>query len=79
MTKEPLSVTRPDLVAEWHSENNGPWLRDDIRVTSSRRLSWKCTEGPDHDWQTSVNNRSYGSGCPFCAEQRASVTKSLAT
>uniref|UniRef100_A0AAU3I911 Zinc-ribbon domain-containing protein n=1 Tax=Streptomyces sp. NBC_01393 TaxID=2903851 RepID=A0AAU3I911_9ACTN len=36
--------------------------------------------GPDHRWCTTVANRARnGYGCPFCLNQRVSVTNSLAT
>jgi hypothetical protein len=47
---------------------------------SQKQFWWKCANGPDHEWQTTVANRTAnGSGCPFCARQKASITNSLAT
>ena len=40
---------------------------------------WRCSAGPDHVWQATVNDRSRGIGCPFCAGWRASITNSLAS
>lgn len=51
----------------------------DVRFGSGKRLWWRCLAGPDHVWQQRVCNRTRGSGCPFCAGARVSVTNSLAT
>jgi hypothetical protein len=39
-----------------------------IGAGSQRRLWWRCRHG--HEWQTTVNTRSRGCGCPTCATQR---------
>jgi putative zinc ribbon protein len=47
---------------------------------SGRKVWWKCPRGPDHEWRASPNNRTAGgTGCPFCAGRKVSVTNSLAT
>ena len=44
---------------------------------SKLRLWWRCPEGLDHVWQETVNNRTHGSGCPFCRGMRPSSTNNL--
>jgi putative zinc ribbon protein/hemerythrin HHE cation binding domain-containing protein len=70
----------PELVAEWHPTRNGgtgPW---EVSHGSGRKVWWKCSHGPDHEWRASPNNRTAGgTGCPFCAGRRVSVTNNLAT
>lgn len=69
----------PELVREWHPKRNGDVFPDEVRFGSHLRIWWKCTEGPDHEWQARPNGRTSGRGCPFCAGQRVSVANSLAT
>jgi hypothetical protein len=69
----------PQLVAEWDHEHNvvSP---DELLAGSSCKVWWRCAAGPDHRWRASANNRtSSGTGCPFCANRRVSVTNSLAS
>jgi hypothetical protein len=68
----------PALVAQRHPAN-APLLADEIRYASNVRLWWKCSEGLDHEWQQKVCARTGGSGCPFCAHQKLSITNCLAT
>jgi hypothetical protein len=70
----------PELAAQWHPTRNGgigPW---EVSHGSGRRVWWKCPRGADHEWRASPNNRTAGgTGCPFCAGRRVSVTNSLAS
>ncbi len=74
-----LAVIFPDLAREWHPTKNGALTPRDVTMSSSKRVFWKCRQGPDHEWQTSVADRAAaGRGCPFCAGYAVSVTNSLA-
>ena len=59
-----LGVRRADLVAELHPTMNGELYPYAIGASSHRRLWWRCSAG--HEWQTTVNTRSRGCGCPTC-------------
>ena len=79
-TKEPLSVTHPDLASQWHPTRNGDLTPQDVVAGSNKKFWWKCCKGPDHEWVAALVDRTAkGSGCPCCAGQRLSVTNSLAT
>lgn len=68
----------PRLVAEWHPHRNGDLRPERVTFGSGRKVWWKCGAGPDHEWRASPNNRTTGgTGCPFCAGRRVSVTNSL--
>lgn len=45
-------------------KNNGLTLAD-ILPNSNKRVWWKCSKG--HEWQTQINNRNKGNGCPYCS------------
>jgi hypothetical protein len=68
----------PALVAQWHPTRNGDLFPDVLRYGSGRKVWWKCTLGPDHEWCAPVTTRVRGAGCPFCTNRYASVTNSLA-
>ena len=70
----------PNLVREWHPSRNGILTPDQVSFGSGRRVWWRCSLGPDHEWRAVVQGRTTGQhGCPFCANQRVSVTNSLHT
>ncbi len=62
--KPPLSVTHPEIAIEADG-----WDPSSVTAGSGKDLQWKCSEG--HIWIARVAGRTYGSGCPFCAGQRA--------
>jgi predicted secreted protein len=72
-----LAAASPEIAAEWHPTKNGDLTPAAVTWGSGRRVWWKCQEGPDHEWQTSIANRQY-SRCPFCMNRRISVTNGLA-
>jgi len=80
-SKQPLSISRPDVAAQWHPTKNGDLTPDKVVAGSHKKVWWTCSEGPDHEWEATLKNRTSGRGrgCPFCAGQRLSVTNSLAT
>jgi len=78
--KTPLSITHPELAAEWHPTKNSDLLPDKVPAGSSKEVWWQCSKGLDHEWQATVVKRTTErQGCPFCAGRKASVTNSLAS
>eukprot|EP00899_Mesostigma_viride_P027013 jgi/Mesvir1/7497/Mv25821-RA.1 len=74
-----LTALYPQIAAELHPTKNGPGVdRSKILAGTCKKFWWKCEEGPDHEWQATVDSRtSGGSGCPCCAGRQLSVTNSL--
>ncbi|QWI77934.1 zinc-ribbon domain-containing protein (plasmid) [Bacillus mycoides] len=62
-----LATLNSELAKEWHPTKNGTLTPYDVTRSSSKRVWWKCNEG--HEWETSVNNRAYGSGCLYCSRK----------
>ncbi len=58
----------PALVGEWNYEKNGELLPDSVTAHSSKKVWWKCAQG--HEWEATINTRSYGSECPICLNRR---------
>ena len=82
--KQRVSVTnslaniRPDIAKEWHPTQNGDLGPNQLVDTSNKRVWWKCDQGPDHEWQATVDSRTRsGAGCPYCNGRKVSITNSL--
>jgi len=60
-----LTITEPELAAQWHSTKNGALLPQHITRGSRKKVWWQCERG--HEWFASVKTRSRGNGCPFCS------------
>ena len=70
----------PELLLEWHSDENGALTARDLLAGSGKKVWWKCPSGPDHFWQAPIVHRTTRkAGCPFCAGRLVSVTNCLAT
>ncbi|MDB2548032.1 zinc-ribbon domain-containing protein [Paracoccaceae bacterium] len=63
-----LTTEHPDLAAEWHQRNKKPATF--YMPKSSDKVWWQCANG--HEWQATINNRSKGKGCPYCASRKPS-------
>jgi hypothetical protein len=74
-----LSKVAPAVARQWHPTQNDDLRPRDVVAGSHRRVWWKCSKGPDHEWRTTVDNRTRaGNGCPFCARRRATAARNLA-
>jgi hypothetical protein len=79
-----LAVLAPEVAAQWHPIKNAPLTPRDVTLSSAKVIWWKCKVGPDHEWCTTVQNRTApgtrgrSGRCPFCANKKLSVTNSVA-
>lgn len=66
-----LAAQHPALAAQWdRSPGANAGDPDHVGARSNRRVNWVCEKG--HRWVATINNRTRnGSGCPFCAGNRA--------
>ena len=64
-----LQTVNPSLASEWNYEKNDGLTPMDVMSNSNKKVWWVCTKG--HEWQTSINNRTNGNGCPYCAGKKA--------
>ena len=82
MTDDPkvslLLIDFPLIASEWHpTKNEGVELKG-IRSYASKNVWWKCSKGHDHEWRTSISERTRRrSGCPFCSGRRADSKNNL--
>ena len=66
-----MATTAPTLASEWHPTRNGNLTPHDVFRSTARRFWWRDTLR--HEWEASANERSNGSGCPYCSGQRILV------
>ena len=63
----------PDLVAQWHRKNEKP--ASYYMPKSNDKVWWICEEG--HDFIASIDSRTRGTGCPYCAGRLATSENNL--
>lgn len=62
----------PEIAAEWHPEKNGTLTAEDVMPFTGRKVWWRGN-ACGHVWQTSVDKRTKGSGCPYCSGAKVLV------
>ena len=53
---------------EYNYEKNKDIKPTDVLCGSNKKVWWKCRNG--HEWESTVNNRARGRGCPICAGKK---------
>lgn len=66
-----LQLLHPDIAAEWDSDMNGSLQPNQVSCGSHKRIHWICSRG--HRYESSVNKRINGNGCPYCANKKVLV------
>jgi hypothetical protein len=74
-----LGTLNPELSQEWHPNKNDKLTPYDVLPSTNKKIWWKCPEGDDHEWQATLNNRSFGKGCPVCSGHKVVNSNSLET
>lgn len=73
-----LACVAPHVAVQLHPTKNKGVLAHDLFAGSHMKVWWRCPKGPDHVWLAAVRDRTRGgTGCPFCAGLKLSVTNSL--
>lgn len=63
-----LATIRPDLAKQWHPTKNSFLKPSEVTIGSDKKVWWLCKQG--HEWQSQVNNRAAGCGCPICSGKK---------
>lgn len=63
-----LASTHPEIARQWNYEKNEDLTPEMVSAGSGKRVWWICDKG--HEWQTVVNARKQGRGCPVCAGKK---------
>tara|TARA_R110000737_G_scaffold228940_1_gene242790 strand:+ start:418 stop:1947 length:1530 start_codon:yes stop_codon:yes gene_type:complete len=74
-----LATLRPDIAKEWHPTKNGNKTPLQFTVGSEIKIWWKCDKGEDHEWMSSIVNRTKGRNCPICSGRKTVTSNCLAT
>ena len=75
--KSSIVETHPQLCEQWHPTKNGELRPENFTAGSGRKVWWKCPVAEDHEWETTIFNRSYGNNCPYCSGRIATSTNNL--
>ena len=68
-TKEKKYITdNSALMAEWDWEKNVDVSPSKLTIYTHKKVWWKCSKG--HEWESTIANRSYGTGCPYCSNRK---------
>ena len=60
-----LLFLNPTLAKEWNYKKNGNLRPENVSKNSSKKVWWKCNK--EHEWQATIDHRTSGYGCPYCA------------
>ena len=63
-----LQAMNPNLAKEWNLKKNGTLTPKDVAPYSGKKVWWICDR--KHEWVATVNTRSRGHGCPYCARRK---------
>ena len=74
-----LETLNPELAKQWHPTKNGKLTPFDVTSGSRNNVWWKCPNGDDHEWKSTIYNRTIGLGCPICSNQKIVLSNCLAT
>ena len=66
MPRHPLTETHPELATQAVR-----WDPATVSAGSVKDLLWRCGKG--HEWVAKPNNRTNGTGCPYCSGRRITV------
>ena len=59
------------LMAEWDWQQNAELDPTQLTLGSNKKAWWSCSQG--HKWEATPNNRSNGTGCPYCANRKVLI------
>jgi len=66
-----LQSVHPDIATQWHPNKNGSLKPNQVTRASRKKVWWKCSANPDHEWEAQIKNRTVlGVGCPICSKEK---------
>jgi very-short-patch-repair endonuclease len=74
---ESFESHHPKLAKEWHPTKNGNLKPSQISKANDKKVWWICEFG--HEYQSSVNSRDSGTGCPYCSNSKVGYGNDLQT
>ena len=74
-----LATVNSKLAKEWHPTKNGTLTARDVTSSSGKKVWWKCLKNNNHEWESTVDNRRKGNGCPYCSSKKVDSSNCLET
>lgn len=74
-----LADLNADLAKQWHPTKNGDLTPFDFTINSHNKVWWKCDKANDHEWESTIANRSSGNGCSIYRGRKIVSSNCLAT
>jgi DNA-directed RNA polymerase subunit RPC12/RpoP len=72
-----LQDVHPNIATEWSYKNKrSPY---EYSTSSGESVWWKCKNNPNHEWRATIDNRTNGRGCPYCAGKSVCLDNCLET
>ena len=72
-----LVTEYPEIANQWHKIKNKDLKPNEMLPKSNKKVWWKCDVAEDHEWESSIGNRTAGKGCPFCNGQKVTFSNSF--
>ena len=78
-----LATTHPEIAKQWHPTKNGNLKPENVVYGENKKIWWKCPVSSDHEWETSLNNRTANNkngtipGCPCCSGHKVVASNCL--
>lgn len=63
-----LLAVFPEVASSWHPVKNQTLTPRDVLPSSNKLRWWMCEKG--HEWESTVDNRTKGTGCRVCGESK---------
>jgi hypothetical protein len=76
--KKLLQDHHPELAREWHPTKNLPLRLEDTGIGTEKRIWWRCSTDPSHEWDTLIAVRIQRPSCPLCTGRIVTPETSLA-
>ena len=71
-----LASLNPEISDEWNFDRNLPLEPTMFFPGSNEKVWWQCEWG--HEWPAKIDNRTRGTGCPYCEGHKAAEENNLA-
>lgn len=76
LKEESFGVMCPELLLDWNYDKNS-FSPYEVTQNSGRKIWWNCSVNNNHNWQSSIDNRRKGKGCPYCSGNKTDESNSL--
>ncbi len=78
LPEESFAALYPDIAAEFHHTKNNDIDPYRLAPGSNKKVWWKCSHNPKHEWRTSIVSRTTnGTGCRQCLRLSNSLAKAF--